>query len=152
MSNPQGAAKKTGRPSKYRAEFAEQAAKLCKLGATDAQLADFFGVSVSTINLWKVQHPKFSESIKVPKAEADERVEQSLYRRATGYEHDDIDIRVIDGAVVQTPIRKHYPPDTTAAIFWLKNRQPEQWRDKQEMEHSGSVTVEITRFADTPTE
>ena len=147
MGKPQDAAK-TGRPSKYKPEFAAQAAKLCKLGATDAQLADFFEVAVSTINLWKVQHSEFSESIKVPKAEADERVEQSLYRRALGYEHDETDIRVVDHAIIQTPTRKHYPPDTTAAIFWLKNRKPDAWRDKQEMEHSGSVTVEITRFAD----
>lgn len=119
-----------GRPSKYRPEFAKQAAKLCSLGATDAQLADFFEVAVSTINLWKVQHVEFSESIKVPKAEADERVEQSLYRRAMGYEHDEVDIKVIGGEVVQTPMRKFYPPDTTAAIFWLKNRKPEEWREK----------------------
>jgi hypothetical protein len=119
-----------GRPSKYKPEFAEQAAKLCKLGATDAQLADFFEVAVSTINLWKVQHPEFSESIKVPKEEADQRVEQSLYRRAMGYEHDEVDIKVIDKEVVITPIRKHYPPDTTAAIFWLKNRKSDEWREK----------------------
>jgi transposase-like protein len=130
-----------GRPTKYKPEFAQQAAKLCLLGATDAQLADFFEVSVSTINLWKTQHPEFSESIKVPKGQADERVEQSLYRRAMGYEHDEVDIRVIEGAVVQTPIRKFYPPDTTAAIFWLKNRKPADWRDKQEVEHQGKVTV-----------
>lgn len=148
MGNPQEAAKKPGRPSKYKVEFAEQAAKLCKLGATDAQLADFFEVAVSTINLWKVQYKAFSESIKVPKAEADERVEQSLYRRALGYEHDETDIRVVDHAIIKTPTRKHYPPDTTAAIFWLKNRRPEQWRDKQEVEHSGDLTVQVIRFGD----
>jgi len=120
------------RPSKYKPEFAQQAAKLCALGATDAQLADFFRVSVSTVNLWKSQHPEFSESIKVPKAQADDRVEQSLYRRAMGYEHDETDIRVVAGGIVETPIRKHYPPDTTAAIFWLKNRRPSEWREKVE--------------------
>lgn len=133
-----------GRPSKYKPEFAKQAAKLCKLGATDAQLADFFQVSVSTINLWKVEHKEFSESIRVPKAEADERVEQSLYRRAMGYEHDEVDVKVIDKAVVLTPIRKYYPPDSTAMIFWLKNRKPAEWREKQEIEHSGGVTVTAT--------
>lgn len=136
------------RPSKYKPEYADQAAKLCKLGATDAQLADFFGVAVSTINLWKVQHAEFSESIKVPKAEADERVEQSLYRRALGYEHDEVDIRVIDGQVVMTDIRKHYPPDATAMIFWLKNRKPGEWRDKQDVEHSGDLIVKINKLAD----
>jgi hypothetical protein len=55
-----------------------------------------------------------------------------------------VDIRVVGGDIVQTPIRKFYPPDTTAAIFWLKNRAPAQWRDKQEIEHSGGVTVMAT--------
>lgn len=141
------------RPTKYKPEYADQAAKLCLLGATDAQLADFFEVSVSTINLWKVQHSEFSESIKVPKALADERVEQSLFRRAMGYEHDEVDIKVVDKEIVMTPIRKYYPPDTTAMIFWLKNRNPEQWRDKADLEHTGSLTVEIVRFgADRPSE
>jgi hypothetical protein len=133
-----------GRPSKYKPEYAEQAAKLCKLGATDAQLADFFQVAVSTVALWKVEHPEFSDAIKVPKAEADERVEQSLYRRAMGYEHDEVDIKVIDKEVVITPIRKYYPPDTGAAIFWLKNRKPEEWREKQEIEHKGGIVVKAT--------
>lgn len=128
-----------GRPSKYKPEFAEQAAKLCALGATDAQMADFFGVAVSTIALWKVQHKDFSDAIKVPKEEADQRVEQSLYRRALGYEHDEVDIRVVGGEIVKTEIRKTYPPDTAAAIFWLKNRAG--WRDKVETEVSGSLSM-----------
>ena len=134
------------RPSKYEAKFAKEAAKLCKLGATDAQLADFFEVSVSTINLWKVQHKEFSESVKVPKAEADDKVEQSLYRRAMGYEHDEVDIRVVAGELVTTPIRKYYPPDSTAMIFWLKNRRPGDWREKVETELSGTVQIgRVTR-------
>lgn len=126
-----------GRPSKYKPEFAAQAAKLCKLGATDAQLADFFEVAVSTVALWKVQHKAFSDAIKVPKAEADERVVQSLYRRATGYEVDEVDIRVVAGKVVQTELRKHYPPDPTAMIFWLKNRNPDEWRETKAVELTG---------------
>lgn len=136
------------RPSKYKPEFASQAAKLCKLGATDAQLADFFQVAVSTVNLWKVEHKEFSESIKVPKGEADQRVEQSLYLRAMGYEHDEVDIRVIGGELVKTDIRKFYPPDTTAAIFWLKNRKPAEWRDKTDVEHSGDLIVKINKLSD----
>lgn len=127
-----------GRPSKYKPEFAEQAAKLCKLGATHAQLADFFEVSVSTISLWMVEHEDFSASVKVAKEEADAHIEQSLYRRAMGYECDEVDIRVIDGGIVQTPIRKVYPPDTTAMIFWLKNRKPEQWRETKAVELTGA--------------
>jgi hypothetical protein len=137
-----------GRSSKFKPEYAQQASKLCALGATDAQLADFFGVAISTISLWKVQHKEFSEAINVPKAEADSRVEQSLYRRALGYEHDEVDIRVIEGRIVETPIRKYYPPDTAAMIFWLKNRKKDEWRDKIDHEHAGKnggpIQVSIT--------
>lgn len=130
-----------GRPSKYKEEFAGQAKKLCALGATDAQLADFFEVAVSTVALWKVQHPEFSDALRVSKEEADAKVEQSLYRRAMGYEHDETDIRVVGGEIVQTPLRKFYPPDTTACIFWLKNRKPAEWRDKVEQELSGTIQL-----------
>lgn len=140
------------RPSKYKPEYAAQAAKLCALGATDAQLADFFEVSVSTVNLWKNEHKEFSESIRVPKAQADDRVEQSLYRRALGYEHDESDIRVVGGELVMTPIRKHYPPDTTAAIFWLKNRKPEEWRETKavELTGSGGGPIQVTKIEIVP--
>jgi hypothetical protein len=127
-----------GRPTKYKPEYAEQARKLCALGATDAQLADFFEVSISTVSLWKVKHQEFSESISIPKEMADSRVEQSLYRRAMGYEHDEVDIRVVGGEIVETAIRKYYPPDSTAMVFWLKNRKPEQWREVKAVELTGS--------------
>ncbi len=124
-----------GRPSAYRKEFAQQAKKITLLGATDMDLADFFGVALSTINLWKLKHPEFSESLKVGKDSADERVISSLYHRAIGYSHPEVDIRAVDGVIVQTPLTKHYPPDTTAAIFWLKNRRKEEFRDKVEHTH-----------------
>ena len=125
-----------GRPTKYKPEYAEQAKKLCKLGATAAQLADFFEVSVSTVHLWMVQHEKFSEAVKVSKEVADGLVEASLYQRAKGYSHDAVDIKVIEGEIVETPYVKHYPPDPTSMIFWLKNRKPDEWREKKEIEHS----------------
>lgn len=126
-----------GRPTAYQPEYAEQAKKLCALGATDAQLADFFQVAVSTIALWKVKHQEFSDALKLAKAKADEMVEQSLFRRAMGYECEETDIRVIEGQIVETTVRKVYPPDTTAMIFWLKNRKPAEWRDKVNQEVSG---------------
>ena len=135
-----------GRPSLFSPEYVGQAEKLCRLGATDDELADFFGVSVRTLHRWKSENDEFCHSIKSGKEVADERVERSLYARALGYEHPEVDIRVIDHAIVQTPIRKYYPPDTTAAIFWLKNRRPAQWRDKQDIEHSGSVVVKATEL------
>lgn len=126
--------KKPGRPSSYKPEFASQAEKLCKLGATDRQLADFFGVSEQTINAWKIAHPAFLESLKAGKEQADAAVADRLYQRAMGYEHPEVHITNYQGEITMTPITKIYPPDTTAAIFWLKNRRPEQWRDKTERE------------------
>lgn len=136
------------RPTKYQEAYAEQARKLCLLGYTDAELADFFEVSESTINTWKIEHEEFLESIKKGKAVADGDVAAKLFHRATGYEHPEDDIRVVEGSIVITPTVKHYPPDTTAAIFWLKNRQSKAWRDKQEVEQSGDVglTINIKRF------
>lgn len=127
------------RPSKYEQKFAKQAEKICKLGATDAELADFFEVSVSTLNLWKLEHEEFSESLKLGKDPVDDKVEQSLYHRARGYSHPEDDIRVIDGQIVVTPTIKHYPPDTTACIFWLKNRRPDSWRATPEPGDDGYV-------------
>jgi transcriptional regulator with XRE-family HTH domain len=128
-----------GRKSDYRPEFAKMAEQACRAGFTDIELADLFGVSVRTIGNWKNDHEEFLAALKPGKAEADARVERSLYARATGYEHDEVDIRVIEGQIVKTEIRKYYPPDTAAAAFWLKNRAG--WRDKTETEHSGSVQL-----------
>lgn len=72
------------------------------------------------------------------KGAADAAVASKLFHRATGYEHPEDDIRAVNGEIVITPTIKHYPPDTTAAIFWLKNRQPAKWRDKQEVDHTSS--------------
>lgn len=128
---------KPGRPSGYQDEFARQANKLCALGATDDDLADFFAVSVRTILRWKVEHAEFCRALKDGKEGADDRVERSLYQRAVGYTHDAVKIMQHQGVVVRAEYREHYPPDTTAAIFWLKNRRPEQWREKVAHEHSG---------------
>lgn len=127
-----------GRPTKYKPEFASQAAKLCSLGATDEALADFFDVSVRTIERWKDSEPEFCRALSESKGNLDAQVERRLFDRAMGYEHPEVDIRVVGGEIVQTPIRKIYPPDTTAAIFWLKNRKPEQWRETKAVELTGA--------------
>lgn len=121
-----------GRPSKYKPEFAKQAKFLADKGCTDPEVAAFFEVALSTVSLWKLKHPEFSEALRLGKAEADSRVERALFERATGYQHPDVHISNYQGEVTVTPLMKHYPPDSTAMIFWLKNRKPEQWRDKPE--------------------
>lgn len=134
----------TGRPSAYKPEFAELARQQCEEGATDQELADYFEVSVRTLYRWKNSHPEFCQALKASKSTADERVERSLFERAVGYERDEVDIRVLNGEIVKTSIRKFYPPDTTAAIFWLKNRRPSEWRDKTDVGVSGALKVFAT--------
>ena len=123
---------KGGHPTSYKEEYNEQARKLCLLGATNKELADFFDVSESTIDNWKNEYPKFLGSIKDGKELADANIADSLYNRALGYSHADVHISNYQGDVTQTPIIKHYPPDTQAASHWLRNRQPQKWRDKKE--------------------
>ena len=136
VGNPGG-----GRPSVYKDEYAELAYNYCLLGAIDEELAGFFGVSETTINNWKKEHNDFSLALKRGKEIADARVAQALFHRATGYSHEDIDIKMYEGGIIETPYTKHYPPDATSAIFWLKNRQPKKWRDKQVTEHEGAIEI-----------
>ena len=123
------------RPSKYKPEHVAQAAKLCKLGATDRDLADFFGVNEASIHRWKIEFKEFANALKLGKDLADKRVEQSLYRRAMGYSHDAVKIFCSKtGEVTKVPYVEHFPPDTVACIFWLKNRKPQEWRDKLDID------------------
>lgn len=126
-----------GRPSDYKPEFADQAYKLALLGGTDRELADFFGVSEQTLNTWKKKHPKFLESLKRGKDVANANVASRLYERAMGYSHPAVKIMQSEGTSFEHTYTEHYPPDTAAAIFFLKNRRPDLWRDKQQHEHSG---------------
>ncbi|HPJ97016.1 MAG TPA: hypothetical protein PK022_06870 [Syntrophales bacterium] len=115
---------------------------LYSIGLIDAQVCKVLEITEQTLSLYKKDDKLFA-AIKRGKQVADDRVERALYERATGYSHPDTDIRVVDGKIVTTEIIKHYPPDTTACIFWLKNRRRAEWRDKQEVEHSGNLTVNV---------
>lgn len=115
---------------------------MCQLGATDKDIADFFNVAESTINKWKVECESFSEALKASKADLDARVERSLYQRAVGYDAPEDKIFNNNGEPLIVPTIKHYAPDTTAQIFWLKNRQPQRWRDKPENIDANEALVE----------
>ena len=105
-------------------------------GLTDEQLAHNMGIATSTLYEWKKRYPEISESLKSNKEIADIAVENALYKRAIGYQYTETTKEA--GKVVKTVV-KEVVPDTTAQIFWLKNRQPERWRDKQEVQHSGRI-------------
>lgn len=135
-----------GAPTKYKTEYNEQVYKLCLLGAIDEELADFFDVCVATINNWKKESPEFLASIKKGKQIADAEVAEKLFQRAIGYSHDEEKIFCQDGKIIRADTIKHYPPEVIALLFWLKNRQPNNWREKTEHDHGGKV--EIVRIID----
>jgi hypothetical protein len=135
-----------GRPKKYKAEFAGQVEELCAIfGANDKKLAEYFKVVESTLNKWKIDYPEFSESLKKGKEKFDtENVEVSLLQRALGYEHDEEKVFCHNGDIITHNQIKHYPPDTTACIFYLKNRLPSRWKDIKAMEHSGGIKTNVS--------
>lgn len=135
LDDDSGDGRGRGRPTKYRDEFAEQAVALCQHGFTDQELADFFGCDISTLYRWKVSHPDFRDAIKCAGEVADDRVERSLYQKAIGYEQEATKVFMPAGAgePVYAKIRERVSADTASAIFWLKNRRKDKWRDKSEM-------------------
>jgi len=132
-----------GAPTKYKPVYDEQVFKLCLLGADDSEIADFFEVVESTINLWKIEHPTFSESIKQGKLQADSEIANSLYNRAKGFEVPAVKIFCDSksGGVTEAPFMEYYPPDPASMAIWLKNRRPKNFKDKFEIEHSGNVSL-----------
>jgi transposase-like protein len=133
-----------GRPTDYRPEYIERAKEMCISGATDAELAEEFDVSVTTLYNWRAKYPEFLQALKIPKEIADNRVERSLFERATGYTRESVKIFCSkDGAITQVPFLEHVPPDPTSMIFWLKNRKPDQWREKSELEVTGNLAETI---------
>ena len=121
-----------GRPTKYFPAFAQQARKLALLGFTDEKMANFFEVDVRTIYRWKAEHGEFCQALKAGKDDADAKVAASLYHSALGggtvtEVKEEVDA---EGKVVHRKTVKELPANVTAQIFWLKNRQPHQWRDK----------------------
>ena len=122
--------KNKGRPSKFDTINKEQVKKLAFKGFTDKEIADFFGVEESTLTRWKQKNEDFCTSLKDWKAVADVKVEKSLYDRACGYSHEAVKVFVIGGKTVEHKYVEHYPPSEVACIFWLKNRQPDKWRER----------------------
>ena len=154
-----------GRPTKYKEEYNEQAYKLCLLGSTDVQLAEFFDVCEATINNWKIEFPIFLESLKRGKIAADAEIASSLYNRAKGLtvikqqaiklkesEFNSEGKKISESESIEiVDLEDEVPPDTTAAIFWLKNRNPDRWRDKQPLivdeDDSNEVTINVVRIS-----
>jgi transcriptional regulator with XRE-family HTH domain len=132
------AKKKAGRPSKYSTVYGPLLGEfMARAGMIDREIAERMGITEQTLNNWKKAHPEFGKALKKGKEEPDDKVEASLLRSALGFQQDEfIQDRDADGNVLRTHLTKRYiAPNVVAQIFWLKNRRPETWRDKQEIQH-----------------
>lgn len=114
-------------------------------GLTNAQIAHNIGIAEGTIYAWMKDHPKIDEALKKGKEVIDRQVENALLKRALGYEYEEVKIEQTEDGYKRTVTTKLQAGDTTAQIFWLKNRKPEEWRDKREIEHSGEIDSRASR-------
>lgn len=109
-------------------------------GLTDEQIAKNIGISRSTLNVWKDRYSDISDALKRGKDVIDRQVENALLRRALGYEYEEVKEKFEDGVITErTVTKKEVVPDTTAQIFWLKNRKPDKWRDKPAYEDTSEL-------------
>jgi transposase-like protein len=126
-----------GRPSKFNVAVKEKILELGSAGKTEEQIAEIIGIHVNTLRNWKGKHPDFMWALNESKQVADDLVEASLFSRAVGYSHREEKVFCHEGMIITHETMKQYPPDVTAAIFWLKNRKPDEWRDKHQMALEG---------------
>lgn len=142
-----------GRPTKFKPEFVKIAFGMALLGATDEQLAEAFDVALGTIANWKKSEPEFRDALKRGKGQADAAVVRALYRRAIGFRRksEKIFFDAKRGQVVRVECTEYFPPETTAGIYWLKNRQPERWRENRQP-HNDAGGVRVNVYIDEATE
>lgn len=142
-NTPSGEKRRRGPKSKYNESFgpmieAEAAVDFHNPMSNDS-IAKLCGVDQSTVQRWYKEYPQFMESVKRAKGIADARVKRSMYERALGYSHPEVIVHKSGNGVIKTPVIKHYPPDVMAGMYWLNNRCPDEFKQRQEMAVSGSV-------------
>lgn len=127
-----------GRPTLYNSEYHDDHVfRLCLLGMNDVEISSFFGISEQTLNTWKKKHPSFLESLRNGKEDADAKVAAALYKRATGYKVMKTKFATHEGAITdEKEYEEEVVADVGAAKLWLKNRQPDKWREKIEVEQT----------------
>jgi hypothetical protein len=111
-------------------------------GLTDEQIARNMNISIATLYNWKKDYLEILEALKRGKEVVDIQVENALLKRALGYKYTERKVEhSADGDKVIVT-EKEVIPDTTAQIFWLKNRRPDKWRDKQDVQVSGQLETD----------
>ncbi|PEQ68950.1 hypothetical protein [Bacillus cereus] len=123
-------------------------------GLVDEQIAKNIGISRATLSNWKKKHPLITRTLAKGKEVVDREVENALLKKALGYTYEEVITmrQEVEEDVFQDVevkrIKKQVPPDTTAIIFWLKNRKQDTWRDRREIDHSGEMTQNIEQKID----
>ncbi len=138
-----------GRPTKYHESYPNIIAAMTRMSMTHQEIMNALDISHNTFHQWLKEYPLFKESLKETEIKANSKVEYSLFQRACGIEVTDTEelITEVDGVIKKSikRIKRHIPPDTTAQIFWLKNRMPARWRDVHKIE--GEVGITMASFA-----
>ena len=129
---------KRGPASLFKPEYSTLARRYCVLGATNDKLAEFFEVSVATISNWLRDFPEFKKAVHEGRLSADAEVAERLYGRAIGYDREAIRWFQTPDGPQEVKVTQHYPAETAACMFWLRNRRRDIWRDKVEVEHTAS--------------
>ncbi|MFG1388823.1 hypothetical protein [Xanthobacter versatilis] len=106
-------------------------------------MAEFFGVDTRTIYRWKNSYEDFCQAVTCGKEKADERVARSLFNRAVGYSYESEKVFQFQGEIVRAPVVEHVPPDPSAAMNWLKNRRPDEWRDRQSIDMNAKLDAKV---------
>ena len=139
-----------GRPTQFHPAMCEEAHNYCLLGATNDQLADFFGVSPSTIDNWIAGRRDFEAAVKSGRVIADAKVARSLYVRAVGYDRKVEREVILGGALKPVTSTVHYPANVQACIFWLRNRRRRSWRDQGRDPGATQPTIRRARSTTSP--
>lgn len=132
-----------GRPTKLNEEITTEIMECARLGMTDKEICAITKVPESTLNLWKTNNASFYGALKRNKYLADRNVEDSLYMNALGHTKTVVEEAQYEGEAIPLRKERYIPPNTAAAIFWLKNRQPDRWRDKVEIEQQSKITLAL---------
>lgn len=138
-----------GAPTRYKPEFADQAEKLARMGATGHEIADFFGVSPACFYLWRNVHEEFAEAVKVGWKRTLERATRSLYEKAVGYDYvEEQAIKVKTGKDTEevkiVEVRRHQTADVQANMYVHNNRDPDNWKNMRNVQVSGEITHKVT--------
>lgn len=150
INNEKEVRNKKGVDTKYKEEFVEMAYEFLQEGKTMKQLAQFLGISKSTLYQWKDKYDKLSDAISRGRAKADDLIEESCYEAARGMwiEEEQAFQNKTTGEITIITVRKQLPPNPILTKYWLNNRKPQEWREKKDVEMSGEIKTLKIGFSD----